>query len=74
MPRGLPNLFRYDGPQCSAHMRKSNGKKCTIWFCLLPDGHVGEHRSYRKRWPQGPHELPGNAAEAEREIAGLEQP
>jgi hypothetical protein len=60
---GLPNVFRFDGPQCPAHLRKSNGKKFTIWFCMLPDGHVGEHRGMRKRWPRGDHEIKGNAPE-----------
>jgi hypothetical protein len=62
---GMPKHAQHVAPQCPAHLRKSNGKKFTIWFCVLPEGHEGEHRGMRKRWPRGEHELPGNAPEVD---------
>lgn len=40
--------------QCPAYAFRSRNGKATAWFCILEDGHEGEHRSYRKRWTDSP--------------------
>jgi hypothetical protein len=38
--------------QCPAYAFMSKNRKATAWFCVLEDGHEGEHFSPpRKRWP-----------------------
>jgi hypothetical protein len=55
----------YKKKQCPAYAFKSSNGKAHVWFCLMEDGHEGEHRSYRRRWVDSPPD-PQAQAHAER--------